>query len=182
MTLIRHSPWGYAQVAMRAKAALFVVGLLVATACSTYRESLNRGQRFYDENEFESALAIWRYLENDMDALEVNDQARYAYLRGMTDYRLDFRADARHWLAISKAIDQVHPGALTPDWKRRLEEALADLNKDVFGGAAPTESAPVAPPADGGTSAAASPAGSTSPAAPSAAPAATGGTPPTSSP
>jgi hypothetical protein len=108
--------------------ALSVVG------CSTYREDLNRGQRFYEENEYERSLAIFRVLEPDMDSLDLNDQARYAYLRGMADYRLGFRADARHWLAVAKAVEQEHPGGLGPQWKQRLEEALNELNRDVYGG------------------------------------------------
>jgi len=108
--------------------ALSVVG------CATYREDLNRGQRFYEENEYERSLAIFRVLEPDMDSLELSDQARYAYLRGMTDYRLGFRADARHWLAVAKAVEQEHPGGLSPQWKQRLEEALNDLNQEVYGG------------------------------------------------
>ncbi len=123
---------------------------LVIGACATYREDLNRGQRLYEENEYEHALAIWRVLEADMDSLDLNDQARYAYLRGMTDYRLGFRPDARHWLAIAHAIEQEHPGGLSPQWKQRLDEALADLTRDVYGGAesvATTTTAPVADPA-----------------------------------
>ena len=108
---------------------------LTLGACSTYRDQLNRGQRMYDENEYEHALALWRNLEPDMDSLSFNDQSRYAYLRGMTDYRLGFRADARHWLAIAKAVEQDHPGGLAADWKSRTEEALTDLNKEVYGGA-----------------------------------------------
>jgi hypothetical protein len=104
-------------------------------ACATYQEDLNRAQRLYHENEYERALAIFRVLEEDTDSLSLNDQARYAYLRGMTDYRLGFRPDARHWLALSKATEQEHPGGLSPDWKQRLEEALTDLNRDVYGGA-----------------------------------------------
>lgn len=104
-------------------------------ACATYREDLNRGERLYDNNEYDRALSIWRYLEADMDSLDWKDQARYAYLRGMTDYRLNFRPDARHWLALAKAIDDKQTGALQPQWKERLEQALADLNKDVYGGA-----------------------------------------------
>jgi hypothetical protein len=119
--------------------AVFLVGSL--TACSTYRDHLNRGQRMFDENEYERALAIWRTLEPDMDSLSVTDQARYAYLRGMSDYRLGFRPDARHWLAIGKAIDMEHPGGLSSDWKSRTEEALTDLNRDVFAGPAPSGSA-----------------------------------------
>ena len=102
--------------------------------CATYREDLNRGQRLYEENEYEHALAIFRVLEHDTDSLELSDQGRYAYLRGMTDYRLGFRADARHWLAVAKATEQEHSGGLSPQWKQRLEEALNDLNQEVYGG------------------------------------------------
>src|SRR3954468_4109740 len=103
-------------------------------ACATYREDLNRGQRMYEENQYENALAIWRGLEPDSDSLSVNDQARYAYLRGMTDYRLSFRADSRHWLALAKATQEAHPGGLSEEWKERLQTSLADLNQDVYGG------------------------------------------------
>jgi hypothetical protein len=104
-------------------------------ACVTYREDLNRGQRFYEENRYENALAIWRLLEHDTDSLSMNDQARYAYLRGMTDFRLGFRADSRHWLSIAKATDQEHPGGLNLEWKQRLEDSLTELNQEVYGGA-----------------------------------------------
>ena len=116
------------------RAAIAIVVALCLAACATYREDLNRGQRFYDEHEYERALAIFRYVEPDLDSLSFNDQARYAYLRGMTDYRLGegFRADARHWLAIAKAIEQEHPGGLSAKWKELLEEALADLNREVY--------------------------------------------------
>src|SRR5262245_33295559 len=104
-------------------------------ACATYRQDLNRGQALYEENEYERALAIFRVLELDTDSLRLNDQARYAYLRGMTDYRLGFRPDARHWLAIAKATEQEHAGGLSQPWKDRLEETLNELNRDVYGGA-----------------------------------------------
>ena len=80
------------------RAAIALVVALCLVGCATYREDLNRGQRMYEEHEYERALAVFRYLEPDMDSLGYNDQARYAYLRGMTDYRLgqEFRADARH--------------------------------------------------------------------------------------
>jgi hypothetical protein len=53
----------------------------------------------------------------------------------MNDYRLKepYRADARHWLALARALDREQPGGLTGDWKERLEEALQDLNQDVYG-------------------------------------------------
>src|ERR1700742_2937273 len=124
--------------------ALFVVG------CTTYREDLNRGQRLYEQNQYEHALAIWRVLETDTDSLGANDQTRYAYLRCMTDYRLGFRPYARHWLGLARALDKEHPGGLNQDWRDRLDKSLADLNKDVYGGAEHfEENAPIAPqPAD----------------------------------
>ncbi|HEY2404551.1 MAG TPA: hypothetical protein VGI10_01035 [Polyangiaceae bacterium] len=118
---------------MRIRIACFVLPFALA-ACATYQEDLNRGQRYYEENKYENALALWRVLEADTDSLTLYDQARYAYLRGMTDYRLGFRADSRHWLAIAKATEQEHPGGLNPEWKQRLEGSLDDLNKDVYGG------------------------------------------------
>jgi len=108
---------------------------LLGIACSTYREDLNRGQRLYEENQYDHALAIWRTLEDDVDSLSLNDQARYAYLRGMTDYRLGYRPYARHWLGIARSIEKEHPGGLNQEWRDRLAKSLEDLDKDVFGGA-----------------------------------------------
>jgi hypothetical protein len=115
---------------MRSLAVLLGVTLL---ACSTYRDHLVRGQRLYQENRYDEALAVWRVLELNLDSLGYGEQARYAYLRGMTDYRLGLRPDARHWLAIAKAIEKEHPGGLGGDWPKRIDAALADLNREVYG-------------------------------------------------
>ncbi len=121
---------------MRARTLLAAVALgVLVGGCATYREDLNRAQRLYSENEYERALAILRVLEEDADSLSIHDQSRYAYLRGMTGYRKGYRFDARHWLAVAKAIEQEHPDGLSAEWKSRLEEALNDLNKDWYGGA-----------------------------------------------
>ena len=120
---------------MRTALVLWLAIALCPVACATYREDLNRGQRMYEENQYEQALALWRVLEEDSDSLSPHDQARYAYLRGMTDYRLGFRADSRHWLAIAKATDQAHAGGLNAAWQERLEQSLTDLNQDVYGAA-----------------------------------------------
>jgi hypothetical protein len=110
-----------------------LAALICACACATYREDLNRGQRLYDESQYERALSIFRVLEADQDSLSVADRARYFYLRGMTDYRLGFRRDARHWLALAKATEQAHPGGLTNEWRERAERYLNELNREVYG-------------------------------------------------
>ncbi len=120
---------------MRLYRALIVALAVPLAACATYREDLNRGQRLYDENDYERALAIWRVLERDTDSLQLTDQARYAYLRGMTDLALGFRPDARHWLAIAKATELQHPGGLSEQWKQRMEQEIDKLNQEVYGGA-----------------------------------------------
>ena len=132
---------------MRPSVSWLVFVSAVLGACATYREDLNRGQRLYEENRYEHALAIWRNLEPDTDSLSFNDQARYAYLRGMTDYRLGFRADSRHWLALAKATEQEHPGGLSPEWKERLVKSLDELNREVYGIGGKLGQDPVAPPA-----------------------------------
>lgn len=123
--------------------------LLFSAGCATYRSDLDRARAHYDKNEYEPALALFRVLEHDVDSFSPAEYAQYSYSRGMTDYRLSslassgnaavdpkqaFRSHARHWLAVARAVEQETPGGLTADEKQRLEEALTDLNHDVYGG------------------------------------------------
>jgi hypothetical protein len=104
----------------------------MATGCATYRDDLNRGQRMYLDTHYDQALATWRVLEPDLDSLTTAEQSRYEYLRGMTDFRLGFRADARHWLAIAKANNEAHPGGLDAEALAQLERILDELNKETY--------------------------------------------------
>jgi hypothetical protein len=114
----------------------FAVALLVAlsTACNTYRDQLVRSQRTFEQNEHEKTLGLLRSFENDVTKLSTPEQAQYAYLRGMTDYRIGHRNDARHWLAIARAYDEATTGMLPTDWKARMTEALDELNNVVYEG------------------------------------------------
>lgn len=130
--------------------ALFVAAAItLGSACTTYAEDLNRGERHFQANEYERALALFRVIEPDMDSLSPVDRTRYAYLRGMTDYRMSYRADARHWLGLARAMEHESPGGIEESWKDRLNQALTDLDGDVFGGAEGSS----APAADGGAAA-----------------------------
>jgi hypothetical protein len=146
---------------MRRFAILVPSLLLVVAACATYKDDLTRARAYYDRNQYEPALALFRVLEQDIDSFSIPEQAQYAYSRGMTDYRLaglanpgtgaadpkhSFRANARHWLAVAAAIEKQTPGGLTGDEKQRLAEAITDLNRDVYGGSESLEAAA----ADGG--------------------------------
>jgi hypothetical protein len=66
----------------------------------------------------------------------------------MTDYRIGYRAEARHWLAIAAEDEKATPGALTPDLSKRLTEALSELNEQVYGqGIASLSNTPAPTPA-----------------------------------
>lgn len=133
-------------------------------ACQTYRDDLIRAQRYYEDNQYAQALALFRALERDTDSLTAQEHARYAYFRGMTDYRLarveggnDERFDrhARYWLGLASSIEKEKPGGLQAHEKKRLEETLTDLNAKAYGTAArfeepaasPAQAAPAEPPA-----------------------------------
>jgi len=100
--------------------------------CATYHDDLERGQHYYEVSQYPNALAIWRTLELDLDSFGYAEQARYSYLRGMTDFRMGFRADARHWLAVSRAIEQKHPGGIDAKSSAEMERVLAELNAAVY--------------------------------------------------
>lgn len=125
-----------------------VLGLAVLMGgCATYRDDLNRAERHYQANENEQALALLRLIEQDWDSLNANDRVRYAYLRGMNDYRLggnqgdgersetdkSYRAHARYWLGLAKSMEKKGIGTLPAEWKEMLAKSLRDLNQDVYG-------------------------------------------------
>ncbi len=114
---------------MRTPVALL---LLFLAGCSTYRDDLSRGQTAFEQNNHDRALAIFRLLEPDTARLTTPERAHYAYLRGMTDYRIGHRADARHWLLVAQSMEAQTPGVLPADWKTRLGESLAELNTAVY--------------------------------------------------
>jgi hypothetical protein len=105
--------------------ALGIVALASAilAGCMTYHDELVRSQLAFEQNQHEQALGLLRDLERDLSRLPSAEQARYAYLRGMTDYRIGYRVDARHWLAIAKASEEATPGLLPADWKARARGA-----------------------------------------------------------
>jgi hypothetical protein len=105
---------------------------LVLAGCNTYREELLRSQHAFEQNQHERALGLLRDLEDDVPRLSMPEHAQYAYLRGMTDYRMNQRNDARHWLSIAKAYDDNSPGVLPTDWKARMKDALDEMNGVVY--------------------------------------------------
>lgn len=121
--------------------AIALCALLGAFACSNYADMLGRGQAYYERNEYERALSVWRNLEDDRDSLGADGRVRYYYLRGMTAFRLGYAPDARYWLGLAQASRPTARDALTADEGKRLEETLSGLSKQVFGLAGQDEAA-----------------------------------------
>ena len=140
---MRRAPAVTVVSAVAALALSFSFSLSLA-ACNTYRDQLLRSQQAFEQNQHERSLGLLRALEPDVTNLATPEQAQYAYLRGMTDYRMGHRSDARHWLSIAKAYDDGSPGLLPTDWKARMTEALDEMNGVVFSaGLAALAAAPV---------------------------------------
>jgi hypothetical protein len=116
----------------RSLTMLLVLTAVGAGACTTYRDQLARSQHAFEQNDHDRTLAILRDLEPNMMRLTPPEQAHYAYLRGMSDYRIGFKPDARHWLSVAKAHEEQTPGVLPADWKVRTNEALDELNGVVY--------------------------------------------------
>ncbi len=125
---------------------LLVAACVALPACATYEDDLATGQRAFEASEHERALAILRVLEPDFVRLSLPERARYAYLRGMTDYRIGYKADARHWLAVASAIEDKTPDSLPPEWAKRLGDSLKELNEDVYSGGIASLSDTAEPP------------------------------------
>jgi len=128
--------------------------MLGSLGCSTYVSDLDRAEKHFQAKQHEQALALFRVLEPDMNSLGAADRARYAYLRGMNNYRLSgqaedsslaeasakasdvdnaYRAHARYWLGMALALEQVKAGSLRAEWKANADVAMRDLNQDVYG-------------------------------------------------
>ena len=105
---------------------------LLGPACATQRSHLDRAQRHYEENEYEQALLILEILEPERLSLTDTERSRYAYLRGITELRLQNEGEARHWLALAVALGQLYPDSLPKDWEVRAAQVLAQLNERVF--------------------------------------------------
>lgn len=103
-----------------------------ASGCATYHDDLVRAEHAFETNQHEQALAIFRTLELDTGHFDTAEKARYFYLRGMTDFRIGYKADARHWLLLANAVETQTPGTLPDDWKQRMTEAVATLDSAVY--------------------------------------------------
>lgn len=123
-------------------ACLAALALLVAVGgvggCATYSRDMERVRNHYTRSEFPAALALLRVLGADQAWLSKNERAQYAYLRGMTDFRLGasavkvadrvaLRKASRFWLEKAEERSGSSPEALADAEKQRMADTLAIL-------------------------------------------------------
>ena len=146
MAPIRHRSEAILKLGVFLSAGWVSCALAPLPGCATNSGDLERAQRHYDAHEFARALAVLRLLGVDEGALGEREQVRYAYLRGMTDYRLSsltkaddrstFLSCARDWLTVALEGSTQHPSALSDDERSRARGAL-----EALGGRSPAERA-----------------------------------------
>ena len=113
---------------MRLGPGICALLLLVPTgACGTLSDDLRKAQDAYEEARYENALTWLEALDREEAGMDRPTAARFHYLRGMTAHRLGDEADARHHLALARAIAG-DTAVLPTDWKRTMDRTLADLN------------------------------------------------------
>jgi hypothetical protein len=117
---------------MRGVLFIAIASLVVGAGCATYHDQLARSQAAFEQSKYEQSLGLLRDLERDMSHLSQPEQAQYAYIRGMSDFRMGYRSDARHWLALARAYDENSPGVLPADWKARIAEATTEMDQIVY--------------------------------------------------
>jgi hypothetical protein len=142
------------------KTTMFV-GAFALCACQTYQRDLDRAAAHYQSNRHTEALAVLEVLEPDSDSLSSAERARYAYFRGMANFRLEQRREARHWLGLAAAGEKLFANSLSRDEKERIEHILGELNKDRFGGATAAVAPAAAPVTPGGAAPATAPTAAT---------------------
>jgi len=89
--------------------------------------ALSEGESQFDEGQYPAAKETFAGLEGQRAAWGPPMQARYALLRGLTHEALGDRMRASEWLREAKAIEDVHPGSLSPLDVRRLRLGLDGL-------------------------------------------------------
>ncbi len=114
---------------MRTVAFLIASFALIALSggCAAVADDMRRAEQTYETARYENTLIWLRDLEHEAPGMDLEMRARYYYLRGMTEYRLGHRADALHYLAVTREITADGGAGLRPEWQQIMERTLTEL-------------------------------------------------------
>ena len=109
------------------------LALATTLGCAGLSDDLRHARRSYAAAAYEDALTWLVAVEADIPAATRAHQATWHYLRGMTEYRLGHRREARHYLALAHVIVGDRGVGLQPQWRRTLALTLAELSSELPG-------------------------------------------------
>jgi hypothetical protein len=112
---------------MRFVRALLVPWML-SSSLAACAGRLCHGESQFDEGQYPAAKETFAGLEAQSREWDSSRQAQYALFRGLTHAALGDRAKAGVWLRGAKAIEEAHPGSLSPIDVRRLKVGLEALD------------------------------------------------------
>lgn len=101
--------------------------ILLLTGCGAALADLARAEHDYEDARYEAALEWLEDLEAHAPAFDEGHRVRYFYVRGMTEYRLDHRPAALHYLALASEMAGGDHVGLTGDEPEILERTLTEL-------------------------------------------------------
>ena len=104
---------------MHSSTLLFAAALF--TGCAG---ALARGESQFDSGNYPAAKQTFASLETDSRTWDDRQRAEYALYRGLTLAALGDREHAGPWLRQARAIEEAHPGSLSPENVRRLSVGL----------------------------------------------------------
>jgi hypothetical protein len=113
---------------MQTVRAWVLVGVVALTACTNYRDQLERADGHFRDARYESALANLEDLRGDLDRFDEQERLRYEFVRGMTHARLGQREEARHWLALVRERLERNAGSLSEEAAALLTRTLAEVD------------------------------------------------------
>jgi hypothetical protein len=107
-------------------AALLCAGGL--GGCTTWSNEIHQAELAYDEARPDAALAWLDVVGDDnVGRMELQDRARYLYVRGMTEFRLGRRDDALYHLAMAREVAGGDGVGLRREQRELMDRTLAEL-------------------------------------------------------
>lgn len=108
---------------------IMALAAIVAAGCAPPTAvRVQYGIDAYEHGEYPAALQRFVEVEGDQGALDAAGQVRYLAYRGLTDYRLGQKAEAKALLSKAKrAYDAGSPLALPPQIATEMDAALKEL-------------------------------------------------------
>lgn len=101
--------------------------LLTVTACGAALADLRRAEDCYEDARYEAAREWLQDIERDAQGFGRADRTRFFYTRGMTEYRLEHRAEALYYLAMARETAGDDDEGLTGEQADILGRTLAEL-------------------------------------------------------